>query len=103
LAVDDFALDFRGGAPNHCVVMVMTGRLTSGASWMGMVRSATKPNSTTNNTAETTAMGRPMAAVMRFICGVAGIFDGRRGGYCAVDSVGDSLAGAAAAFATVTF
>ncbi len=56
-----------GAAPGHSVVTVMTGRLTSGASWIGMFCSATRPNITTMSTAATTAIGRSMAVRIRFI------------------------------------
>ena len=52
--------------PARLVVTVMTGRRRSGASWTGMVRSASTPNMTVISTAATTAMGRSMAMRMRF-------------------------------------
>ena len=45
---------------------VITGRRTSGASWIGMTRSASTPNITTINTAATTAIGRPIAVLIKF-------------------------------------
>ena len=45
----------------------MTGRCTSGVSWMGMVSSATTPKVTSIKTAAITAVGRPIAMRMRFI------------------------------------
>jgi hypothetical protein len=56
-----------GAAPPHTVVMVITGRLTSGDSWIGIDCSATRPNMTTMRTAEITAIGRSMAPRIRFI------------------------------------
>ena len=47
-----------GEPPLQLVVTVMTGRATSGVSWMGMVRSASAPNIVTMRTAAMTARGR---------------------------------------------
>ena len=56
-----------GAAPAQLVVTVMTGRRTSGVSWIGMVWSASRPNRTTISTAATTATGRSIARRMMFI------------------------------------
>ena len=47
-----------GAAPAQVVVTVITGRFTSGASWIGICSSATIPNITVIRTAEITAIGR---------------------------------------------
>ena len=56
-----------GEAPGQLVLMVMTGLRTSGVSWIGMVVSARRPNSTAISTAETMAIGRSMARRIKFI------------------------------------
>ena len=47
-----------GEPPRQLVATVITGRATSGVSWMGMVRSASAPNIVTMSTAAMTAIGR---------------------------------------------
>ncbi len=56
-----------GAAPNQLVVTVITGFWTSGASWMGMLRYATRPSMMTISTIAETATGRWMASLTAFI------------------------------------
>ena len=49
--------------------MVRTGLRTSGVSWIGIVCSATRPNISTIRIAATTAIGRLMASLIRFMAG----------------------------------